>query len=107
MDNFKILTGYDWASDHQGFLLEVMSAPDSPDRKIVTNMIIDPVKQGAFIQPSFTLSKESVQGLFDQLWSQGYRPKDGTGNSGHIAAVQYHLEDMRKLVFVTTQSNVR
>jgi len=27
------------------------------------------------------------------------RPKDGTGNSGHTGAIEYHLEDMRKLVF--------
>lgn len=29
-----------------------------------------------------------------------YRPKDGTGNAGHLEAVKYHLEDMRQLAGV-------
>lgn len=49
--------------------------------------------------PTFTLSDEETQGLFNQLWQLGFRPKDGTGNSGHVEALKYHLEDMRKLVF--------
>lgn len=47
----------------------------------------------------FSLREFEVQELFNRLWELGYRPKDGTGNSGHIEAVSRHLEDMRKLVF--------
>lgn len=50
-------------------------------------------------QPSFTLTKQNVQVIFDQLWAAGYRPNDGTGNTGHVEALKYHLEDMRSLVF--------
>lgn len=49
--------------------------------------------------PSFTLEPEQAQELFNGLWQLGYRPKDGTGNSGHVAAIERHLEDMRTLVF--------
>jgi len=51
------------------------------------------------ITPTFSLTQEETQALFNRLWEVGFRPKDGTGNSGHVAAIQYHLEDMRKLVF--------
>lgn len=56
-------------------------------------------KEGYPTEPFMTLSRETMESLFQQLWSLGFRPKDGTGNAGHIAAMQYHLEDMRKLVF--------
>jgi hypothetical protein len=46
-----------------------------------------------------TLSEDDMQAMFNQMWALGFRPLDGTGNSGHIAALEYHLEDMRKLVF--------
>ncbi len=104
MNSFIIKTGYEMFSDLQGFLLESRRMPDGGKRAVVTNMTIEEVDRHSFIQPSFTLEREEVQALFDQLWQQGYRPKDGTGNSGHVAAIQYHLEDMRKLVFVNTQS---
>jgi len=50
-------------------------------------------------KPFMKLNKKTVQDLFNQMWSAGFRPKDGTGNSGHVEAMKYHLEDMRKLVF--------
>lgn len=51
------------------------------------------------IIPTFELAREDTQDLFDSLWRLGFRPQDGTGNSGHIESLKYHLEDMRKLVF--------
>ncbi len=51
------------------------------------------------MEPTFSLDDAGTQRLFDQLWDMGFRPADGTGNSGHIAALKYHLEDLRKLVF--------
>jgi hypothetical protein len=58
------------------------------------------------IYPTARMSRNAMQGLFNELWKAGFRPKDGTGNSGHVEALKYHLEDMRKLVFVTTRSKV-
>jgi hypothetical protein len=54
---------------------------------------------GEYVPPMMDLSSDDCQILFNQLWQAGFRPKDGSGNIGHIAAIQYHLEDMRKLVF--------
>jgi len=57
--------------------------------------------EGLSVEPFLTLQPETIQDFFNQLWQLGFRPKDGTGNSGHIDALKYHLEDMRKLVFKT------
>ena len=58
-----------------------------------------PVNQGISIEPTFSLSVEAAQILMDDLWQAGIRPTEGAGSAGAMAAVKYHLEDMRKLVF--------
>ena len=45
------------------------------------------------------LDREEAQQLMDELWNAGIRPAGATGSIGQLSAVQYHLEDMRKLVF--------
>lgn len=60
----------------------------------------------AMITPTARLSRNSMQGLFNELWKSGFRPKDGTGNSGHVEALKYHLEDMRKLIFNVSTEEV-
>lgn len=54
--------------------------------------------------PFMEISQDDMQAMFDQLWTLGFRPLDGTGNGGHIEAMKYHLEDMRKLVFKERKS---
>lgn len=38
-----------------------------------------------------------LQILMDELWREGFRPKD-IGTAGHLAATQAHLADFRALV---------
>lgn len=45
------------------------------------------------------LSDEVMQNLLDELWKLGFRPNDGTGNAGQLAATSKHLEDMRTIAF--------
>lgn len=54
---------------------------------------------GEMVTPAFSLEPKAVQQLMDDLWMCGYRPSEGTGSAGQLSAVEYHLEDMRKLVF--------
>lgn len=52
------------------------------------------------IEPTFRLRDEACQDLMDQLWQVGFRPSEGSGSAGALAATQKHLEDMRRLVFI-------
>jgi len=51
------------------------------------------------VYPTFQLSNRNAQALMEQLWQCGIRPSEGKGSAGQLKAVEYHLEDMRKLVF--------
>ncbi len=44
-------------------------------------------------------SAMEAQSLMDRLWTAGLRPTEGAGSAGALDATQYHLEDIRKLVF--------
>ena len=54
-----------------------------------------------FVQndPMCTIDDQQAQSLMNSLWECGIRPVQGAGSAGQLTAVQYHLEDMRKLVF--------
>ena len=39
------------------------------------------------------------QSLADQLWDCGFRPSEGKGSAGSLAATQEHLADMKTLLF--------
>ena len=59
--------------------------------------------QGAMLMgaslPLATLLPEDAQNLMDNLWDLGFRPTEGKGSAGALAATQAHLEDVRKLLF--------
>lgn len=44
-------------------------------------------------------TEDLAQQLMDDLWRCGLRPTEGKGSAGQLTATEYHLEDMRKLVF--------
>jgi len=46
-----------------------------------------------------SLEPEAAEQLMDELWACGIRPSNGEGSTGQLAAVNRHLEDMKKLVF--------
>jgi len=68
-------------------------------RAVVKVLTFEQMQDGEFVKPTFSLSDRKAQELFNELWNLGFRPVDGTGNGGHLEALKYHLEDMRKLVF--------
>lgn len=67
----------------------VMLAPG--EEKVLTD---DSQLGGAFVQ----MRPEQAQQLMDSLWAAGFRPVDGHGSTGQLAATQMHLQDMRALV---------
>lgn len=52
-------------------------------------------------EPSFRLSNDVVEVLFQKLSEQGFKPKESSFIEGKLQATESHLEDMRKLVFKT------
>lgn len=48
---------------------------------------------------SMELPEKVAQELVNCLWECGIRPAAAKGSAGQLTAVQYHLEDMRKMVF--------
>ena len=51
--------------------------------------------------PAFSLGDEQAQQFMDELWRTGFRPTEGSGSAGSLAATERHLADMRALVFKT------
>lgn len=89
-----------WSDDYE-FALAYKAGPDM--MVIAQPLVFEQVPNGALIKTAFTLRRNEMQSLFNKMWAEGFRPADGTGNSGHTEAVKYHLEDMRKLVFKASQ----
>ena len=65
----------------------------------VTNMTLEQKPDGDMAPSSLSLSDLEAQALTDRLWSAGFRPSEGSGSAGALAATERHLADMRKLVF--------
>ena len=49
--------------------------------------------------PIFTLKTDECQLLMDELWNVGFRPSEGSGSAGALAATQRHLDDMKRVAF--------
>lgn len=92
-----------WHAEYQlytdSYALRLVDKQGDSVMHAATSIVMEKRDPGMYVDPFITMSGEEMQSLFNTLWSQGFRPKDGTGNSGHIEAMKYHLEDMRKLVF--------
>lgn len=93
-----------WHAEYQlwsdSFALRLIDKREDGTTAVATNVVMEEREPGsAYIAPLLAMTKQEAQSLFDVLWAEGFRPMDGTGNGGHIEALKYHLEDMRKLVF--------
>ena len=79
----------------------------SPDCKTVayalplTLKTITPDEEGMEQPPTLSMRDEQCQQLMDELWRVGFRPSEGSGSAGSLAATERHLADMRHLVFKT------
>jgi hypothetical protein len=84
------------------FDLYVMERSSNENVISIGKIIMEEYEPGTIVEtrPSLesTLDHDSLQVLFNDLWRLGFRPKDGTGNSGHLEAINRHLNDMRAIV---------
>jgi len=63
------------------------------------NIVMEKRDPGQMSEPFVRLLPSQAQFLMDQLWFCGFRPTEGTGSAGSLAATQSHLADMRRIVF--------
>jgi len=55
---------------------------------------------GTYItEPTFDLTGDAAQTLMDDLWHCGFRPSEGAGSAGSLAATERHLKDMQAIAF--------
>ncbi len=77
----------------------------SPDSIIISYALpftmqrTKPENEGMEMPSAFQMGDEQAQQFMDSLWSCGFRPTEGSGSAGSLAATQAHLQDMRALVF--------
>ncbi len=75
---------------------------DTPAFAIARNITFERMDEkllGEVIPPLLQLKEAEAQHLADALYEAGIRPSQAAGSAGQLAAVQFHLEDMRSLVF--------
>lgn len=93
---------------------EIRAYIERPDGKIaipttVTKFTVcerdDPILD-APAQPVLELTDIDCQTLVDALWAAGFKPREGTGSTGQLAAVERHLEHTTKLLELTLQTTL-
>ena len=87
------------------WIWETQWSPERVTRAIATPLIFRTLtKQDECLAqvPAFTVGDESAQAFMDELWRAGFRPTEGSGSAGSLAATERHLQDMRALVFKIT-----
>lgn len=86
------------------WIYETHWTPDIIKRSYALPLTFTVMKQedeGSIREPTFSLRDEQAQQFMDELWRVGFRPSEGSGSSGSLAATERHLEDMRTIVFKT------
>ena len=86
-------------SNSVGFVLFARQGDKMAYSTRIEMLVPEDKDYGTEIFPTFSLASEEVQELMDSLWQIGFRPSEGTGSAGALAATQKHLDDMRRLVF--------
>ena len=67
--------------------------------QVITSMTVENKEPGKRVDPSMEIPIDTAQLLMDELWNCGFRPSEGSGSAGALAAVQNHLTDLQKIVF--------
>lgn len=100
-DEWRLSQGDDYFNETIG--IYIIHHSGDGRRSVAKPVVIEldevALSEGRIIDPSMRIDTENAQGIFQQLWDRGYRPKNGESSMAHVEAMKYHLEDMRKLAF--------
>ena len=67
--------------------------------QFATAITWEPIPTGLTTPPVATMTPTEAQELMDNLWRCGFRPTEGKGSAGQLAATDRHLQDMRAIAF--------
>ena len=76
-----------------------------PDGRVVIArpLILETIDKAQALEnlqpPALSMHPGTAQLLMDELWRIGFRPAEGTGSAGALAATEHHLKDMRRIAF--------
>jgi hypothetical protein len=91
-----------WSIQYRAFEIFLIGKNEKQEEVVLRNGIFEPMGDlymQTYPRSSFTLERTAAQSLFDDLWKAGFRPTNEIGSEGQLAALQGHLEDMRKIAF--------
>lgn len=64
-------------------------------RPVTIEAVSDEQAHGELQPPALSMHNGTAQLLMDELWRIGFRPAEGTGSAGALAATERHLKDMQ------------
>jgi hypothetical protein len=96
IDGYRLYLG----NHHHGSMSTSGGIVTPPSLHYVSSFMIVTVPDDGSLMPNVpSISGETAQRLLQALWDAGLRPNKGEGSAGHVAAIERHLEDMRRLAF--------
>lgn len=90
-----------WNDKVKFFLRETKWTPDRTTVSVglpITHRELTADDLGQNMPETFHMPEGDAQKFMDELWRVGFRPTEGTGSAGSLAATEKHLNDMRALV---------
>ena len=79
--------------------IDVLMFVDDGQRSVVTELKLEPIKDGTYCSPSFSLTPQEAQEMMNELWACGIRPHNGQGGPAQVEAMRDHLRDLQRVVF--------
>lgn len=98
-NDFRVFAEWDWMSQVVAVRLLHYHGQGGRAVSIGKPIEMEPISHARRSPPTLELKSQDAQSLMDTLWHCGFRPTEGTGSAGALAATQKHLDDMRALVF--------
>lgn len=88
-----------------GVRLAVVAIGGEPGSFVSARLEPEAWPEGSPAPSLAVLEPTAAQELMDDLWRCGFRPSEGAGSAGALAATERHLADMRAVAFASLRSN--
>lgn len=93
----KVRVAYGPWRDEVGILFEIVGYDGRRGIVQPVDFIVKTIEEGAVVEPTFHLNKETAKNLLEALKGLGIKTEDQSKVEGMLEATKYHLEDMRQI----------